>query len=84
MNRSINRINKQADNYVEMKELSGLDELKKLVFGLEGKMKTIQDLKDRAMHGAKVLTQVIEFNQEFEKLKGLLVELKRYETSNSK
>jgi hypothetical protein len=25
-----------------MKELSGVDELKKLVFGLEGKMKTIQ------------------------------------------
>jgi hypothetical protein len=36
------RINNKADNYVEMKELSGVDELKKLVFGLEGKMKTIQ------------------------------------------
>lgn len=34
MNRSINKITKHPDNYVEMKELTGLDELKKLVYGL--------------------------------------------------
>jgi hypothetical protein len=36
------------------------------------------------MSGTKVVAAITEFNHEFERLKDLLDELKRYETDNSK
>lgn len=47
-------------------------------------MKTIEDLKEKAMRGKHVVAQINEFNEEFRKLKNLLLELQRYECGNSK
>jgi len=40
-----------------------MDELKKLVFGLEGKMTSLSVLKERILGGAVTVPQVNEFNQ---------------------
>jgi hypothetical protein len=46
MIRSINKVTNKGDGYVEMKEMGGQDELKKLVFGLKGLMSSMENLKN--------------------------------------
>lgn len=46
MIRSINKVTNKGDGYVEMKDMGGQEELKKLVLGLKGLMVSIETLKN--------------------------------------
>lgn len=71
MIRSINKVANKGDGYMEMKDMGGQDNLKKLVLGLKGMMSSMQTLKDEVLKGVKVVANTIEFNKQFDRLKGL-------------